>query len=235
MGHVYSLTSVSKNKKTGPIPVTTTSADSCPDNCPLKGAGCYGNYGPLYLHWKKVTEGVRGVALDAFVQALKRLPFGSLIRHNQVGDLPGEDDILNEDECLTLTKALTSHRKVPFTYTHYPRTKENLSVWKRMLSMGFAVNASNETLDEADESFSQGLPTTVILPSDFTAKKTMTPKGVPVYACPAQLSDRLQCANCGGSQGPLCTRINRDFIVGFYVHGTQKKAANAAIKAKEVS
>ncbi len=51
MSYVH-LTSKSSNAKTGPIPVSTSTAAWCPDSCPLKGAGCYGNGGPLAIQWK---------------------------------------------------------------------------------------------------------------------------------------------------------------------------------------
>jgi hypothetical protein len=228
----YHLTRVSANKKTGPIPVTTTSAASCPRSCGLYEC-CYGKAGPLNMHWNKVTDGVRGVALGAFTEQLSSLPFGSLIRHNQVGDLPGKDEVLDEEDCLKLSTALTSRRKIPFTYTHYPRTEYNVEIWEKMLAQGFAVNASTETLKDADEAYAMGLPTTVVLPSTFKGRKTTTPNGVLVAGCPAQFSDDIQCANCGGSQGPLCTRIDRKFIVGFISHGTYKKKVDAVIATKE--
>ncbi|MEG0068146.1 MAG: hypothetical protein RR740_26515, partial [Pseudomonas sp.] len=64
MEHTYHFTRVSGNAKTGPIPVTTTSADSCPPSCSFKGNGCYAESGPLALHWKAVTAGKRGGSLD---------------------------------------------------------------------------------------------------------------------------------------------------------------------------
>ena len=50
----------SNNSKTGPIPVSTMGRQSCPDACPLKRNGCYGDGGPLSWHWRKVTAGIRG-------------------------------------------------------------------------------------------------------------------------------------------------------------------------------
>jgi hypothetical protein len=60
MNHTYHFTRVSGNAKCGPIPVTTTSADSCPPTCSFKGNGCYAESGPLALHWKAVSSGKRG-------------------------------------------------------------------------------------------------------------------------------------------------------------------------------
>ena len=84
----YHLTPRSSNKKTGPIPVSTTSRDSCPDTCPLKnGGGCYAGSGPLSLHWDKVGTD-RGVSLESFCDTIRALPKGQVWRHNQAGDLP---------------------------------------------------------------------------------------------------------------------------------------------------
>ena len=46
---MYHLTKVSSNRKTGPIPVSTTTSDSCPPTCSLKGAGCYAEQGHRHL------------------------------------------------------------------------------------------------------------------------------------------------------------------------------------------
>ena len=48
-----------KTKKRGRIPVSTSTAKTCPDDCPLKKAGCYADAGPLGLFWRKGTEGAK--------------------------------------------------------------------------------------------------------------------------------------------------------------------------------
>jgi len=48
------LTLKSANAKTGPIPVSTTSKESCPTDCAMRGE-CYAASGPLALHWSAVT------------------------------------------------------------------------------------------------------------------------------------------------------------------------------------
>ncbi len=53
MSHHIAFTRVSSNAKTGPIPVTTTSEETCPVSCPLKRNGCYADAGPLALFWRK--------------------------------------------------------------------------------------------------------------------------------------------------------------------------------------
>ena len=63
------LTLRSANAKTGPIPVSTSSIQTCPPSCLLKEAGCYANSGPLAIHWKAVNEGRRGTRYTKPVEA----------------------------------------------------------------------------------------------------------------------------------------------------------------------
>ena len=53
--------------------------------------------------------------------------------------------------------------------------------------------------------------------------KNATADGVRVIRCPAEYLENLGCVNCGGKDGPLCARLNRDFIIGFTGHGASKK------------
>jgi hypothetical protein len=56
----FHLTPVSANVKTGPIPVSTTTRESCSPVCPFFNNGCYAETGPLRLHWNAVTAQARG-------------------------------------------------------------------------------------------------------------------------------------------------------------------------------
>ena len=67
------LTPFSKNIKTGPIPVSTSSKDTCPDSCPLKGNGCYAESGPIAIHWAQVTKGNRGLEWSEFLDSIRKL------------------------------------------------------------------------------------------------------------------------------------------------------------------
>jgi len=90
----FHLTLVSNNAKTGKIPVSTSSADTCPKTCG-QFETCYAKTGPLALHWNKITAGTRGTNLREFTAAIKALPAGQLWRHNQAGDLPGADETID--------------------------------------------------------------------------------------------------------------------------------------------
>lgn len=215
------LTLVSRNAKTGPIPVSTTSAESCPTACPFNNAnGCYAASGPLALHWRKVTNGLSGDNYGAFLDKVSRLMKGQLWRHNQAGDLIGEGDTLDVQALALLVKANKGKRG--FTYTHKPLdTQAERDAIRDANKGGFTVNLSGNTLDHADTLADMGIaPVVVVLPHDAT-QNTMTPKGRKVVVCPATQRDDVSCASCG-----LCQK-QRDSIVGFPAHGPSKRKASA--------
>jgi hypothetical protein len=212
------LTLKSANAKTGPIPVSTTSALSCSDTCPFKENGCYAESGPLALHWRAVTAGDRGLTWPEFCDEISRLPDGQLWRHNQAGDLPGLGDYINPAAMQLLIDANKGRRG--FTYTHKPATAENLELIRAANAAGFTVNLSANNLAHADALAETGAgPVVTVLPTNAPAKTT-TPAGRPVITCPAQTRDDVSCADC-----QLCARADRPTIIGFLAHGTGAKKA----------
>ena len=213
------LTRVSTNSKVGPIPVSTSEASSCPPACRLKGAGCYADGGPLAIFWRKVSERKAGMAWDSFLQEVKALPKLQLWRHNQAGDLPGEGDVIDAEALAQLVKAQKGKRG--WTYTHKPATKENLDAIRAANTGGFTINLSADTLAQADIlAETQAGPVVVLLPSN-AQRAVRTPAGRLVAICPATLSDRVTCANCG-----VCQLSDRKSIIGFPAHGMRKRAAS---------
>lgn len=218
----YHVTPKSSNKKTGPIPVTTTSANTCPDACPLKKNGCYADGGPLAIHWRKVTAGERGTDLAGLCDFISDLPEGQLWRHNQAGDLPGTNDSIDISAMLELIHANRGRRG--FTYTHKPLNRPSeRAVIRDANANGFTVNLSANTPEHADELSELNIgPVVTLLPADTTAKVTRTPAGRKVITCPAAIDNpRLpDCATCG-----MCASADRDTIIGFPAHGASKKKA----------
>ena len=47
-------------------------------------------------------------------------------------------------------------------------------------------------------------------------------QGVKFVRCPSEYNEKIKCQNCGSGK-PLCARINRDYIIKFVAHGSQKK------------
>ena len=215
------LTLVSRNVKTGPIPVSTTSAESCPTACPFNNAnGCYAASGPLAIHWRKVTNGLSGDSYGAFLDKVSRLMKGQLWRHNQAGDLIGQGDSLDVQALALLVQA--NRGKRGFTYTHKPlATPDEREAIREANANGFTVNLSGNNLSHADALADMAIaPVVTVLPHDAT-QNTVTPKGRKVVVCPATQRDDVSCASCG-----LCA-LQRDAIVGFPAHGPSKRKASA--------
>lgn len=220
------LTVRSTNSKVGPIPVSTTSASTCPDNCGVKSKGCFAKAG-FYtnLHWARVTDGRSGTDWAGFLTGVAKLPAGQLWRHNVAGDLPGENNEINAQALMELVAA--NHGKRGFTYTHKPMTPENRLAVTNANALGFTVNLSADTLAQADTLAETGLPTVVILAlPEGERHDVTTPAGRKVATCPATYRDDVTCATCG-----LCQVQGRKVIVGFPAHGSQKKAASAVAAA----
>jgi hypothetical protein len=219
------LSPISSNVKTGHIPVTTSSAETCPESCPLKSGGCYAKSGPLALHWSKVTGGERGNSLDILARQIRAFPRGQVWRHNQAGDLPGIGDNIDSVGLKKIVDANKGRRG--FTYTHKPceQNEQNREAVREANKGGFTVNLSANNLSHADKLVDlQAGPVVAIVPQE-TGNTFFTPAGRKGVVCPAQQRDDITCANC-----QLCSRALRSVIIGFRAHGTSKKKAEAIAK-----
>ena len=215
------LTMKSANSKTGPIPVSTTTKNSCPPDCAMR-AECYASSGPLALHWSKVTAGERGTDWPTFTASIANMPDGQLWRHNQAGDLPVANGTVDAVKLGQLVRANIGKRG--FTYSHH-RDAASINWIRHANAWGFTVNLSANTLADADMLAEHNAgPVVVVLPSTATAN-TKTPAGRPVVVCPATQRDNVSCATC-----QLCAR-QRDVIVGFPGHGTRKRTIDIRLAA----
>ena len=209
------LTLKSSNTKTGKIPVSTTEKNSCPSTCSLKDNGCYAEDYHLNFHWQKVSDKTRGSDWNTFCTAVSKFKPGQLWRHNQAGDLPGENNLIDGKKMYSLIEA--NKGKKGFTYTHYPLTGSNAMIVKDSNLKGFTINASTENIAAADIAYNAGFPSTVVLIGTHNHKFT-TPAGNTIVVCPAQLKDDISCSTCA-----LCQKAERKVIVGFLAHGSSKK------------
>ena len=228
MAHWYHLTAKSSNVKTGPIAVSTTSQDSCPSDCPLMSSGCYAKSGPLKLHWDKVSAGPwidkpRGTDLLSFCDSIRQLPGGSLFRHNQAGDLPHVNGLINAHALELITDACAERSLVAWTYTHHKvDNMNNVIMIKRSNKVGLTVNVSAHSQQHAADCHKQGLPSVCIVPRGET-RKHWEHDGVKFLVCPAQTSEKT-CSECR-----LCAIADRSCVVAFKAHGTQAKKVEATI------
>lgn len=223
----YKLTLKSSNAKTGPIPVSTSSSDTCPTSCPLlANNACYAKHGPLAIQWRKVDRGEHAKHWGDFLRDVQALPDGRLWRHNQAGDLPGEGDTIDWHMLIELVE--TQRGKRGFTYTHKPVTSDCLNAaivgWANQ--NGFTINLSSNDLNDADRLADLEIgPVVTLLPSDAAKNETLeTPAGRTVVPCPATYQDDVSCASC-----QLCQR-QRAVIIGFPAHGSSKRRINEALE-----
>ena len=221
----YHLTIKSGNSKTGPMAVSTTAKQSCPDRCPLKKAGCFADGGPLQLHWEQVSQGDRGVSFDDFILQVAALPRGAEYRHNQAGDLPpkeDEKDTIDAVKLAALAAVIRRRRIRGFTYTHYPviDNEVNQLAIKAANDAGFTINLSANNVTEVDNLLALSIaPVAVIMPLS-ALKVSFTDQGNKIVICPGQTNKKTTCMDC-----MLCAKSDRTFSIGFYPHGSSAKKA----------
>lgn len=231
----YLITKKSSNRKVGPIMVTTSSRETCPNACPFKANGCYADGGPLRGLWDKLTATDAGETFKSgranievkshteLLEAIMDQPEGALWRHNQAGDLPGEGDTINEGEFMDIVSA--NQGRNGFTYTHKPMTEANRRMVCDANRNGFTVNVSANNLEHADQlaDLEVGPVVTVVDPDQL--ENTTTPAGRTVVICPVVTGKTESCATC-----KLCAKSNRKSIVGFPAHGAAKRKATKAME-----
>lgn len=219
----FQLTMVSQNAKTGAIPVTISSRETCPATCPFYNKGCYAKTGRTAIHWKKVTSGERGTNFDEFVIKIRNIARGSLWRHNVSGDLPHNNG--NIDVSM-LKKLVSANRgRKGFTYTHHLLNEHNVALIQEANRKGFTINASTESVEIADEVMTNHqIPAVAVVNSDEKRRFFTTTSGRKVIVCPATIHDKVNCASCG-----LCQLSDRSFIIAFPAHGIAKKTVNEIV------
>ena len=227
------ITKKSSNAKTGRMPVTTTESSSCPSTCPHIDGNCYAKSGfHLRQHWSKVTSHERGGTWDDLCNYIRTLKPNQLWRHNQAGDLPyvriATQNSFQELITLPLLKDLVDANKASgakgYTYSHHVLNTHNAEAIKYSNRNGFTVNASCESMTQADDAIAQGIPAVVVVDNSKPVP-ARTPAGTRVLVCPAQTSD-TNCKDCG-----ICAQSNRKCVVAFLAHGNRANKLNQTLEA----
>lgn len=227
----FHLSLRSENRKTGPIPVSTSSPDTCPPSCPLRRNGCYAEGGPLSWFWKRVKRGDLGVSWRLFLSQVHQLPDGQLWRFSQAGDLPGTGEDIDRKLLRELVAANAGRRG--FAYTHRRPTRRNAAAIRTANRAGFTINLSANTTGEADEFVAVDVaPVVVLLPDEarfYPKRFAKTPGENPIVVCPAERADLaargITCMSCR-----LCAVAERRSIVAFPAHGAGRlKAERVAL------
>lgn len=217
------LTAVSSNAKTGPIPTSTSDRATCPTTCPFYDKGCYAKSGPQAIHWRKVSNAERGVTYDQFVEQVRKIQRGQLWRHNVSGDLQHNDGNI---DYLKLRKLIDANKgRKGFTYSHHVLNEHNVICLQDANGMGFTVNASCESVDDADRVMTEHqIPAVAVIPSTESRRFFNTSSGRKVIVCPATIHENVTCSTCG-----LCQKADREFVIAFPAHGVAKKTVNEIV------
>jgi hypothetical protein len=217
------LTAVSSNVKTGPIPTSTSDRATCPTTCPFYDKGCYAKSGPQAIHWSKVSNAERGVTYDQFVEQVRKIQRGQLWRHNVSGDLQHNDGNI---DYLKLRKLIDANKgRKGFTYSHHVLNEHNVICLQNANGMGFTVNASCESVDDADRVMTEHqIPAVAVIPSTESRRFFNTSSGRKVIVCPATIHENVTCSTCG-----LCQKADREFVIAFPAHGVAKKTVNEIV------
>ena len=212
----------SANSKTGPIPVTYSQRETCPESCPHYRADYYAEDYYTRLSWDKVAA--RGGSLGQLCESVAALPAGQLWRFNVAGDLPGAGETVDAAALGQIVAANAGRRG--FTYTH-KKSPDALHWAGHATRWGFTVNLSADDAGEADAlAEADAGPVVAIVPTD-TPEKSYTPAGRTIIVCPAQSRDGVTCETCG-----LCAIADRTVIIGFRAHGSRARVTDA--KARRV-
>ena len=218
------LVRISHNAKLGPIPAAYISEDTCPDVCPLKHSGCYGDSGPVNIQWKKVSSGKTGTDWPQFLDQVKALPRHTLWRYAVVGDLPHTDGLIDTQLLDGLVNANRGKRGFLFTH-HDVAIPENQEAISAANAGGLTVNLSADSLADVDRKYALGIgPVVTILPRE-AGKVTRTEGGIRVVTCPATQNKEITCSNCG-----ICQNADRRNVIGFPAHGSGAKKAEAVFR-----
>lgn len=219
----------SQADKTYGLPVTyNTEKDTCPDSCPLREAGCYAKSGNVAIHWRKLNKATEEtgqyLTWDRFLNWVKSLRSKQFWRYAVAGDLPhtGDGKTIDGEKVNGLVKANKVGNKKGFTYTHHdPNVGDNAETIRKANEGRFTINLSANNEEEADRLYDLGIGPVVTIMEKNDRGHSTTPKGRKIVECLAT-NPRVPVKDCAECKF-LCQKADRDFIIGFVPHGSQKK------------
>lgn len=227
----HSLTKQSTNSKLGlGVSAHMSSDNTCPSSCALRNKSCYARFGKVGIWWRRLSKGERGTNWDDFVNSVKTLPTKFKLRLNVAGDLvPLKKGSKTIDRCSLekLADAVKARQLDSWGYSHYDLSKKNVETLKLVAKKGLVINASADSIKEADEHFSKGVPTVVTVPSDFKSG-TKSEAGNRIVICPQQ-THNTTCAEC-----MLCHKKDRKYIIAFKSHGCASKSLDERLNSEKL-
>ena len=231
----------SANRKTGATLTTYSHPATCPTTCPLyggdrgpdgsrvdPGAECYAAAG---YYTRRAWEGVRLTWSESLAKI--RAARAPMARGNVAGDIIHAAGRIVRAAAVEWAAALSKDGTRPaWTYTHHAPTPENLATLAAMADAGTVVNLSASDPGEAFAMMAAhpGHPVATVTPGD-SPRVIRDQDGRRIVQCPATLEGSgVTCLTCGGGL-PLCARGDRDYAIGFPVHGAHAGKGEARMRA----
>jgi hypothetical protein len=219
----YQFVANSHNKKTGSMPVTSTSSNSCPLTCGLY-KDCYGKSSYTRIQWDKLDK--KGIDFNQLINLINSLRKNSPIRFNVVGDLTNNDGIVDATKLIKLANTVKNRDLDMILYTHLELSYLNVKSFQLAFSKGLNINISCEAIDKAKKALNYGLNTVIVLPIG-SINKVLKIDDLIVVRCPNEYNAKIQCVKC-----MLCSkdRVEKRVVVAFTAHSTSKKRLSEKLK-----
>lgn len=222
-----SVVELSANSKTGPVSATYAAQQTCPQDCPLKGSGCYAETGMVGFQTNRLNRNASGSG-----ESLEDLAIAEALGiAGLTGERPLRLHVVGDATTDSTAKLLSDaseyhtnkHGKKVWTYTHAWRSVARRS-WQ-----GVSVFASCESTQDAHLAMAKGYAAAVVV-SEHVSDRAHMVDGLKLIPCPQQTGRAATCLDCG-----LCMRANqlRDSgsVISFEVHGSRaRKAAGKLVQ-----
>lgn len=186
----------SENSKTGLCSATYVSGKTCPDSCPFKRNGCYGEVGHVGIVARRVSRS--GVEDGDTIGKMEAAAIDCLSAHLDLrlhvyGEFANEAHVEFVDEAVRRYKeraAVIGKTVRAWTYTHR---------WREIDSWHFShisALASVESFADAEQAFSEGYAPALSM-TEFQSERLYQPRGASfkIMPCPAQTKGR-KCVDC---------------------------------------
>lgn len=219
----YTAVVRSGNHKVGPLPVVSRPQWSCPNDCPLMGAGCYGEVKPGRPSLFDVVDATvassrsRTTMADLRNRRWRVVPRG--IRFGIVGDFLDRAGHPDLDYINETNETALAHPWKAWGYTH---------AWRRLTAgmFAFVVRASVQSRAEAEQAIAAGWRVAIVDPGPDAPDTLIGSRisGQLVVQCPATNRPGVNCESC-----LLCAR-DIGTVVAFPVHGSLRGRAAAAVR-----
>jgi hypothetical protein len=211
---------LSTNRKLGWASATYAAQASCPERCPLRGAGCYAEHGPVGIITRRLNR-TQAEPLDvarAEAEAIATLPGMLDLRLHVVGDCAS-------DAAAAIVSAAALRQTRPgravWTYTHAWRDVDR-AAWAEV-----SILASLEDPRDIPAARERGYAAALIVP-EHTSDALHHRHGERLLPCPEQTRG-VRCSECR-----LCMdaeRLHRERItITFRPHGTRAAQVRSLVQ-----